>query len=102
MYAFTHAVSKGVPVKVADLTLNLTVIREVQRERRRIRRGSEDREVVDAGSLERCAFCDRGSVYQTTRWPDPTLCIREYVCELCMWQLSHMVETLGVAPLARM
>jgi len=99
MYGYTYAVKKGMPVKVADLTLNLTVNRIVERPRRRIRRGVADNEIVIIGSSSSCAFCGDLPRYKTTRWPSRDLCLHEFVCELCKWRLSHLVKTLGVETL---
>ena len=99
MFAYTMAVKKGVPVRTSNLTLNMTVNRITERERRSLPRGKEGKQVVEVGSRIRCAFCGNPSVWRTTRWPSPGLCLKEYLCEVHKWRLSYMVRTLGVEAL---
>lgn len=96
MYGITEAIKRGIPIGLANLTLNLTVNRITQRERRKYRRGKDDVEVIATGSRMKCSFCDRRSEYETTRYPSPLICIKEYVCSICKWRLSHMVKTIAI------
>jgi len=96
MFAYTMATRKGVPVQAANLTLNLTVVREVQRPRRRVSRGRGDVELVDAGSLTMCSICRQMPLYVVTRWPNPNLCISEYICDLHYHRFKRLFPEFGI------
>ena len=100
MYAFTEAVKRGVPVQAANLTLNLNVVREVQRSRRSVKRRNVSFEVVEAGSLERCSYCGRPSMYEISRWPSKDLCVHEYVCVSCYHSIKPLMPHFGREQLA--
>ena len=96
MFAYAEAVKRGVPVRTSNLTLNMTIVREVQRERRHLPRGSEDVQVVECGSRDRCSYCFQPTAYLVTRWPSTDLCLHEYVCVHCYHNVKYLMPTYGV------
>ena len=95
MFAYAEAVKRGIPVRTSNLTLNMTVVREVQRERRRLARGAEDVQVVETGSRDRCGYCFRPAAYKIIRWPASDLCLEDYVCVRCRFRLGLMLPHYG-------
>lgn len=96
MFAYAEAVKRGVPVRTSNLTLNMTIVREVQRERRKLPRGSEDVQVVECGSRDRCGYCFQPAAYKITRWPSTDLCLEEYVCIHCYHNIKYLMQRYGV------
>lgn len=95
MFAYAEAVKRGIPVRTSNLTLNMTIVREVQRERRILPRGGEDVQVVECGSRDRCGYCFRPTAYKITRWPSTDLCLEEYVCAGCRTMLRYVLQSYG-------
>lgn len=102
LYGVAVAIEKGIPVVTSNLTLNLTVNRIVERERRTSRGRKNDVEVIKTGDRSDCVVCHNSAEWIITRWPSPLICQKEHLCTLHFNDFKRIFPTLGVERLAVM